>query len=81
MKKIKTNNRKALKQNSVPEDNALKLIPTSLICESIMFLVEELRRRGQPIYDWDDKTKSLQAIRIYDKIYFFAVKEETNEKG
>jgi hypothetical protein len=61
-------------------------VPTATLCESIMLLVKELRSRGFPLKDFDDRTRTLQQIQIYgDSICFLAapelpdVKEGENE--
>ena len=41
------------------------------LLESIGLLIEELQKRGQRVYDFDNKEKYLQGFKILnDKIYF-----------
>lgn len=52
-------------------------VPTITICKSIMLLIDELRRRGCPVYDFDHKDASVQGMQIIgQKIYFFMAREE-----
>ena len=52
-------------------------VPNGTLCQSIMMLVKELRKRGYPMFDFDSKNRSLQQIQILgDKIYFLAAEEE-----
>lgn len=58
-------------------------VPLATMCQSIQLLIDELRRRGVPVYDFDNKEKSVQGIQIvHGKVYFLAAKEEvyTDEK-
>lgn len=70
------------KRHHVSEQAQFDDVPTQTICESIMLLVNVLKSRGQYIYDFDDKSKCIQEIKIFDKIYFLATEEsDMNEKG
>lgn len=52
-------------------------VPNGTICQSIQMLIGELRKRGYPMYDFDNKKRSIQQIQILgDKIYFLAASEE-----
>lgn len=57
-------------------------VPLATVCQSIQLLINELQRRGVPVYDWDNKDKYVQGIQIIQgKVYFLAAKEcEGNEK-
>lgn len=51
------------------------------ICESIQLLVQELYKRGYPVYDFDNKEKYVQGIRIIkNKVYFLAAEEAEHEE-
>jgi len=57
-------------------------IPNGVLCQSIQLLLNELKSRGFPLYDFDDKKRSLQQIQIIGaKIYFLAASEEDSEEG
>lgn len=68
--------RKIIKRNGREQDADFTSVPTATICSSIQLLVDELNRRGEPLHDFDDKEKILQQIRILDRPYFLAAKEE-----
>lgn len=54
-------------------------VPNGTLCQSIQMLINELRGRGYPMYDYDHKERSLQQIQILgDRIYFLAAPEEGN---
>lgn len=54
-------------------------VPNGTLCQSIQMLINELRDRGYPMYDYDHKERSLQQIQILgDRIYFLAAPEEGN---
>lgn len=56
-------------------------VPTQTLCSSIFLLIQELKRRGYPLYDFDHKEKSIQQIQIIgEKIYFLAAEEGEDEK-
>ena len=57
-------------------------VPLETLCQSIWLLIEELQKRGYPIYDFDHKEKFVQGIKIIrNKIYFLAAEEKlTDEK-
>lgn len=60
---------------------SFSLVSTPLICQSILLLINELRSRGYPIYDFDNKNKSVQGIKIIrNRIYFLAAEEEADGK-
>ena len=51
-------------------------VPLVTVCQSIRLLINELRSRGYPVYDFDHKEKSVQSIQIIrDKVYFMAAEE------
>lgn len=56
-------------------------VPLATVCQGIRLLINELRNRGYPVYDFDHKEKSIQSIQIIrDKVYFMAA-EEAAEDG
>lgn len=57
-------------------------IPNGTICQSIQLLLNELISRGYPLYDFDNKSRSLKQIQIVgSKIYFLATEEGSEEKA
>lgn len=51
-------------------------VPLATMCQSIQILIDELLRRGYPVYDFDNKQKYVQGIQIIQgKVYFLAAKE------
>ena len=57
-------------------------VPLATMCQSIQLLINELYERGYPIYDFDNKKKSVRQIQIIQgKVFFLAAEEVTdNEK-
>lgn len=52
-------------------------VQNGTLCQSIQLLLDELRARGFPMYDFDHKERSLQQIQIIgSRIYFLAAPEE-----
>lgn len=52
-------------------------VPLTTMCQSIQLLINELYRRGFPVYDFDNKKKCVQGIQIIQgKVYFFAAEED-----
>lgn len=67
------------KQPAAPEQPDFSSVPLATMCQSIQLLVNELYERGYPIYDFDQKDRSLQQIQIIQgKVYFLAAKEASN---
>lgn len=61
-------------QETQPDFSA---VPLATLCESIQMLVNELISRGYPMYDFDNKNRSLQQIQIIkNRVYFLADREE-----
>ena len=55
-------------------------VPLATVCQSIRLLINELRNRGYPVYDFDHKEKSVQSIQIIrDKVYFMAAEEAVTD--
>ena len=56
-------------------------VPLATVCQSIQLLINELQRRGFPVYDFDNKTKFVQGIQIIQgKVYFLAAEEESDHE-
>lgn len=56
-------------------------VPLATMCQSIQLLINELAGRGYPIYDFDNKTKSIQGIQIIqNRVYFLAAEEDDNHE-
>lgn len=52
-------------------------VPLATLCQGIRLLLNELRDRGCPAYDFDHKERSVQSIQIIrGKVYFMAAAEE-----
>lgn len=65
------------------EEPVFSAVPLPMICQSILLLINELRNRGYPVYDFDHKEKSIQGIKVIrNKVYFLAAEEaETDGKA
>lgn len=65
-------------QKSVATEQAdFSSVPLATMCQSIQLLINELQRRGFPVYDFDHKTKFIQGIQIIQgKVYFLAAEED-----
>ena len=56
-------------------------VPLATMCQSIQLLINELYKRGYPLYDFDNKEKYIQGIYIIrGKVYFLAAEGVKNEK-
>lgn len=56
-------------------------VPLATMCQSIQLLINELHRRGFPVYDFDNKDKFIQGIQIIQgKVYFLAAKEDSDHE-
>lgn len=56
-------------------------VPLATMCQSIQLLINELYRRGYPVYDFDNKEKHIQGLQIIQgKVYFLAAKEESDHE-
>ena len=65
-------------QNAKPDFSG---VPLTTICQSIILLIDELRNRGYPVYDFDHKEKSVQGMQmIRDRIFFLMAEEAADEK-
>lgn len=67
----------------VPEEHTpdFSSVPLATICQSINLLIDELRGRGIPVYDFDNKDKAVQGIQILQgKVFFLAAKEEDDHE-
>ena len=59
-----------------PEQPNFSSVPLATVCQSIQLLINELQRRGYPVYDFDNKNKSVQGVQIIkNKVYFLAAEE------
>lgn len=85
MKGIEGFPRKFPKPTTVPSSDApiessepdFSEVPLATICQSIQLLIDELRKRGYPMYDYDNKEKSIQLIQILQgRVFFMAAEEE-----
>lgn len=62
-----------------PEQPDFSDVPLATMCQSIQLLVNELYQRGYPLYDFDQKDRSLQQIQIIQgKVFFLAAKEASD---
>lgn len=56
-------------------------VPLATVCQSIQLLINELYRRGFKVYDFDNKKKFVQGVKIIrGNVYFLAAEEVKNEK-
>lgn len=56
-------------------------VPLATVCQSIQLLINELYRRGFKVYDFDNKKKFVQQVRIIrGKVYFLAAEEVTSHE-
>lgn len=56
-------------------------VPLATMCQSIQLLINELYRRGYPVYDFDNKKKHIQGLQIIQgKVYFLAAKEAVDHE-
>lgn len=64
-----------------PEQADFSNVPLATMCQSIRLLINELQRRGYPVYDFDNKTKFVQGIQIIQgKVYFLAAEEDSDHE-
>ena len=54
-------------------------VPLATMCQSIQLLINELYERGYPVYDFDNKKKSVRQIQIIQGKVFFLAAEEVGE--
>lgn len=56
-------------------------VPLATMCQSIQLLINELYKRGFPVYDFDNKDKYVQGIQIIQgKVFFLAAKKEDSDE-
>ena len=56
-------------------------VPLATVCQSIQLLINELYRRGFPVYDFDNKKKFVQGVKIIrGNVYFLAAEEDFNHE-
>jgi len=56
-------------------------VPLATMCQSIQLLINELYKRGYPVYDFDSKNKFVQGIQIIQgKVYFLAAEEDSDHE-
>lgn len=64
-----------------PDQPDFSTVPLATMCQSIQLLINELYRRGFPVYDFDNKDKFIQGIHIIrGKVYFLAAKEDSDHE-
>lgn len=67
---------KAVDQIALNESPDFSDVPLVTMCQSVQLLLNEMRNRGFPLYDFDNKKRSLQQIQIIgEKVYFMAAEE------
>ena len=68
--------------DAAPKQPDFSGVPLATVCQSIQMLVNELYRRGYPVYDFDNKDKFVQGIQIIQgKVYFLVAAEEDDNDG
>lgn len=78
---LKMPNVEETRKEAVPEQADFSAIPLATVCQSIQLLINELKNRGIPVYDFDHKDKVLQQIQIlHGKVFFLAAKEVTGDE-
>lgn len=56
-------------------------VPLATMCQSIQLLINELYKRGFPVYDFDNKKKFVQGVQIIQgKVYFLAAEEDSGHE-
>ena len=56
-------------------------VPLATVCQSIQLLINELYRRGFKVYDFDNKKKFVQGVKIIrGNVYFLSAEEVKNGK-
>lgn len=56
-------------------------VPLVTMCQSIQLLINDLKERGYPVYDFDNKEKYVQGIQIIKgRVYFLAAEEEMEDE-
>ena len=54
-------------------------VPIPTMCQSIQMLIDNMASRGFPVYDFDNKDKTVKQVgMIGNKVYFLATKEGDN---
>lgn len=81
-RKAQKNNRPRIKTFSPKQEQPdFSGVPLATMCQSIQLLINELYRRGFPVYDFDHKTKYVQGIQIIQgKVYFLAAEGESDHE-
>lgn len=60
-------------------EETLNSVPVSLLCTSIEEIIKVLESRGYPVYDFDNKEKTVKQVRmIGGKVYFLVTQEGSN---
>lgn len=79
--KDQRNKRFSGQTTDVSEQADFSNVPLATMCQSIQLLINELQRRGYPVYDFDNKTKFVQGIQIIQgKVYFLAAEEDSDHE-
>lgn len=69
------------KMSAAAEQVDFSNVPFAIMCQSIQLLVNELYKKGYPVYDFDNKNKFVQGIQIIQgKVYFLVAEEDSHEK-
>ena len=81
-KKKKKSQRAFFRNQAAAKTDPFSEVPTGTLCQSIMLLVDELRKRGFPLKDFDHKERTLQQVQILGgSIYFLAAPEQEEEQN
>lgn len=77
----KANREKRNEQSNLSAAVDFSEVPLATMCQSIQLLIGELRGRGFPIYDFDNKQKVIQGIQIiHGKVFFLAAEDVFDAK-
>ena len=69
------------KAKAATEQPDFSSVPLATMCQSIQLLINELYRRGFPVYDFDNKDKFVQGIHIIQgKVYFLVAEEDSDHE-
>lgn len=79
---IRAKQKKARELYAPESDNDMSQAPLAALCLGMEYIMQELKRRGMMIHDFDNKTKVVRQIQIIGgKVYFLAEEERRDEEG
>lgn len=72
---------KKAKERFGAADGNLSETPLASLCLGISYIMQELEKRGKPIYDFDNKNKVVKQIQIIGGKVYFLAEEEKGDDG